>query len=225
MRRERRAASPKGANAAGAYLAGAVPHREPGGAPAVTQGLSARAMLESALKAYVLFGGIDPASDFGVEPSGLATAELVIAVTTHLPESLRASVHVVLPIGILRRNLGHVRQCGRALAELGGRREAAGREPAGLEGAARARESAECARRRLRQLGGDSRCVEGAVRNAHRGSGNGVDAGGARAVGVPDGQAPAGSWVDIPPYQCDVLVRGSEALSKTKDGRMTRTVI
>jgi hypothetical protein len=31
--------------------------------------------------------------------------------------------------------------------------------------------------------------------------------------------------VDIPPYQVDALVRGSEALSKTKDGRMTRTVI
>jgi hypothetical protein len=57
-------------------------------------------------------------------------------------------------------------------------------------------------------------------------SGNGVDAGAhGAAVGLPDGQAPAGSWVDIPPYQCDALVRGSEALSKTKDGRMARTVI
>jgi hypothetical protein len=31
--------------------------------------------------------------------------------------------------------------------------------------------------------------------------------------------------VDIPPYQSDALVRGSEPLSKTKDGRMARTVI
>jgi hypothetical protein len=42
---------------------------------------------------------------------------------------------------------------------------------------------------------------------------------------LPAGETPVGSWVDIPPYQCDALVRGSEALSKTKDGRMTRTVI
>jgi NADH-quinone oxidoreductase subunit G len=35
----------------------------------------------------------------------------------------------------------------------------------------------------------------------------------------------AGSWVDIPPYQVDVLVRGSDALAKTKDGRMTRSVL
>ncbi len=96
----------EGANAAGAYLAGAVPHREPGGAPAATVGLSARAMLESALKAYVLFGGVDPASDFSVEPQALESAELVVAVTTHLPESLRSSVHVVLPIGSFAETSG-----------------------------------------------------------------------------------------------------------------------
>jgi hypothetical protein len=48
---------------------------------------------------------------------------------------------------------------------------------------------------------------------------------GEAAAVMPTGQTPAGSWVDIPPYQSDALVRGSEALSKTKDGRMTRTVI
>ncbi len=32
-------------------------------------------------------------------------------------------------------------------------------------------------------------------------------------------------WVDIPPYQVDPLVRGSESLSKTKDGHMARAVI
>jgi hypothetical protein len=31
--------------------------------------------------------------------------------------------------------------------------------------------------------------------------------------------------VDVPPYQVDVLVRGSEALSKTKDGRIARSVL
>src|SRR6202041_3268161 len=53
----------EGANAAGAYLAGAVPHREPGGASLSAGGLPARAMLESRLKAYFLCGGIDPAVD------------------------------------------------------------------------------------------------------------------------------------------------------------------
>jgi hypothetical protein len=38
------------------------------------------------------------------------------------------------------------------------------------------------------------------------------------------GQAATG-WVDIPAYQIDVLVRGSDALGKTKDGLMARDVI
>jgi NADH-quinone oxidoreductase subunit G len=42
---------------------------------------------------------------------------------------------------------------------------------------------------------------------------------------IPDGNTPQGAWVDIPPYQSDVLVRGSEALAKTKDGRLTRSVL
>ena len=55
----------------------------------------------------------------------------------------------------------------------------------------------------------------------------GPRAGGAAAGGgaVNGGAEPSGTWVDIPPYQVDVLVRGSEALAKTKDGRMARDVI
>jgi hypothetical protein len=40
---------------------------------------------------------------------------------------------------------------------------------------------------------------------------------------MPTGNKPSGFWLDIPPYQGDVLVRGSEALAKTKDGRAART--
>src|SRR5207244_507759 len=49
-----------GGNAAGAYLAGAVPHREAGGQSVQKSGLSAPEMLRSALRAYVLFGGVEP---------------------------------------------------------------------------------------------------------------------------------------------------------------------
>src|ERR1700737_4131185 len=96
----------EGPNAAGAYLAGAVPHRESGGAPAATMGLSARAMLESQLKAYVLFGAVDPAADVAVESPALESAELVGGGPTPLPESLRSSVHVVLPIGSFAETSG-----------------------------------------------------------------------------------------------------------------------
>jgi NADH-quinone oxidoreductase subunit G len=216
----------EGANAAGAYLAGAVPHREPGGAATVTQGLSARAMLESALRAYVLFGGLDPASDFGVEPGGLATAELVIAVTTHLPESLRATVHVVLPIGSFAESSGtYVNAEGRWQSWAGA---------AKLPGDSRPGWKVLRVLANLLNVRGVDYNSSEEIRDALKAvcgtrieaSSNGVDAGARGApVSVPGGQAPTGSWVDIPPYQCDALVRGSEALSKTKDGRMARTVI
>ena len=97
----------EGPNAAGAYLAGAVPHRVSGGrAASESAGLSARQMLDSRLKAYVLLGGIDPANDSGLDPSALASADLVVAVTSHLPESLRGVVHVVLPIGTFAETSG-----------------------------------------------------------------------------------------------------------------------
>jgi NADH-quinone oxidoreductase subunit G len=209
-------------------LAGAVPHREPGGAPAVAVGLSARAMLESALRAYVLFGGLDPASDFGVEAGGLARAELVIAVTTHLPESLRSSVHVVLPIGSFAESSGtYVNAEGRWQSWAGA---------AKLPGDSRPGWKVLRVLANLLNVRGVDYQSSDEIRDALKAacgtrieaSSNGItgaDAGTRAAVSTPDGQAPAGSWVDIPPYQSDVLVRGSEALSKTKDGRMARAVI
>jgi NADH-quinone oxidoreductase subunit G len=219
----------EGANAAGAYLAGAVPHREPGGAPAAV-GLSARAMLETALKAYVLFGGVDPASDFGVDGTrALGAAELVIALTTHLPESLRSSVHVVLPIGSFAETSGtFVNAEGRWQSWAGA---------AKLPGESRPGWKVLRVLANLLNLHGVDYVSSDQIRDALKvlcgtrieASSAGVGAGGAgdggRAAVMPEGKTPVGTWVDIPPYQCDALVRGSEALSKTKDGRMTRTVI
>ena len=143
----------EGPNAAGAYLAGAVPHRASGGAPVGAPGLSARQMLETPLKAYVLFGGIDPPNDLGVDASALASADLVVAVTTHLPESLRGVVHVVLPIGSFAESAGTYVNAEGRWQSWAGASKLPGREPAGMEGAARAREPAGPARHRLQQLG------------------------------------------------------------------------
>ncbi len=211
----------EGANAAGAYLAGAVPHRESGGAPAAAVGLSARAMLESALKAFVLFGGVDPASDFSAEPRALETAELVVAVTTHLPESLRSTVHVVLPIGSFAETSGtYVNAEGRWQSWAGA---------AKLPGESRPGWKVLRVLANLLNIHGVDYVSSEEIREAlrslcgTRAEASNVAAG--SAVSMPKGQTPQGSWVDIPPYQSDALVRGSEALSKTKDGRLARTVI
>jgi NADH-quinone oxidoreductase subunit G len=211
----------EGANAAGAYLAGAVPHREAGGAPAVKAGLSARAMLESALAAYVLFGGLDPASDFGVEPRALGAAELVIAVTTHLPESLRATAHIVLPIGSFAETSG-------TFVNAEGRWQSWA-AAAKLPGESRPGWKVLRVLANLLNLHGvdyvSSEEIRDALRSLCGARGTLPSAGEQSVNGMPNGETPTGAWVDIPPYQCDALVRGSEALAKTKDGRMARTVI
>jgi NADH-quinone oxidoreductase subunit G len=213
----------EGANSAGAYLAGAVPHRESGGAPAAAVGLSARAMLESALPAYVLFGGIDPALDFA-ESRALDGAGLVIAITTHLPESLSSAAHVVLPIAAFAETSGtFVNVEGRWQSWPGA---------AKLPGDSRPGWKVLRVLANLLNLHGVDYVSSDEIRDALKTlCGGRVETvvappgAGVGAAAMPQGQTPAGSWVDIPPYQADALVRGSEALSKTKDGRMTRTVI
>jgi NADH-quinone oxidoreductase subunit G len=209
----------EGANSAGAYLAGAVPHRAPGGAPAATCGLPARAMLDSPLKAYVLFGGIDPVNDLCVDPWALASADLVVAITTHLPERLSAVAHVVLPIGSFAESSGtYVNAEGRwqswaSVAKLPGESRPGWKVLRVLANLLNVHgvdfDSSEEVRDALKRLCGDR-----ATMTAYTAAGT-----------IPEAQAPTGAWVDVPPYQIDVLVRGSEALAKTKDGRLTRSVI
>jgi NADH-quinone oxidoreductase subunit G len=210
----------EGANSAGAYLAGAVPHREPGGAPAAAVGLSARAMLESALKAYVLFGGIDPANDLGAAATALEAADWVVAITTHLPESLRAVAHVVLPIGSFAETSGtYVNGEGRWQSWSGA---------AKLPGESRPGWKVLRVLANLLNLRGVDYDSSEEIRDALQTlSGKRVEPERSAILSgpVPNGPIPKGAWVDIPPYQSDVLVRGSEALAKTKDGRLTRSVL
>src|SRR6185437_8348601 len=89
----------EGANAAGAHLAGALPHREAGGTPASSPGLTAADMLPRPLKSYLLVGGIEPWLDSpGTEAARtLGQAELVVAITPFASETLRKVAHVLLP--------------------------------------------------------------------------------------------------------------------------------
>jgi NADH-quinone oxidoreductase subunit G len=90
----------EGANSAGAWLAGAVPHRETGGRAATRQGLHARTMTESGLKAYMLLG-IEPELDCADSAAALRSlrqAECVVALTSYISDALREYAHVLLPI-------------------------------------------------------------------------------------------------------------------------------
>jgi NADH-quinone oxidoreductase subunit G len=219
----------EGANAPGAYLAGCVPHREPGGTPVTAGGLPAHAMLESGLKGYLLLGGIDPASDLAAAPEALAGA-FVVAATSHLSESLRTAAQVVLPIGTFAESSGtFVNVEGRWQSWTGAANLVGDSRPGWkvlrvlanmLDIPAIDYVSSEEVRDALKKLCGD-RVLPVAAAPA-RAEGSASTADGALKV---DGKTPAGAWIDIPPYQVDILVRGSESLAKTKEGREARAVL
>ncbi|MCB1623004.1 MAG: molybdopterin-dependent oxidoreductase, partial [Pseudomonadales bacterium] len=98
----------EGGNAAGAYLAGAVPHRAAGGQPAPAGGCTAREMLSKPQAGYLLVGALEPWAD-GVFPSAAATlaaSPFVVAATPYASAELKSLAHVLLPIGTFTETSG-----------------------------------------------------------------------------------------------------------------------
>jgi NADH-quinone oxidoreductase subunit G len=163
----------------------------------------------------------------------LGGADLVVAATTHLPASLREVAHVVLPIGSFAESSGtFVNVEGRWQSWAGAAKLVGDSRPGwkvlrvlanllaihGVDyiSSDEIREALKlvCGERlTLPTRGGTDVWMSPSIADV---AADGV---------VSTDQTPSGPWVDIPPYQGDVLVRGSEALAKTKDGHVTRDVI
>ncbi len=96
-----------GGNPAGAWLAGAVPHRAPGGRDS-QPGLNAVQMLEDPRKCYLLWD-FEPESDTGNPAQATAAfsnAEKVIAVCSFATDSLREAADIILPLAPLAESEG-----------------------------------------------------------------------------------------------------------------------
>ncbi|MEX0448529.1 NADH-quinone oxidoreductase subunit NuoG [Spiribacter sp. 221] len=95
-----------GANAAGAWIAGALPGRRADGGH--TAGLDAGVMLAEARKGYVLMG-MEPEHDLvdaAAATEALRQAETVVALVTHDSAVLRETADVLLPIAALGETAG-----------------------------------------------------------------------------------------------------------------------
>ena len=90
---------PEGGNAVGAHLAGFLPGRSIGGQTVASPGLNIADMFAAKLKAYVLFGAIEPKLDLASEmaTAALEAAEFVVALSPYSTAAEYADV--VLPIG------------------------------------------------------------------------------------------------------------------------------
>ncbi len=98
----------EGANAAGAWLAGAVPHRLPGGARSEQTGAHAMAMTQSGLQTLLLLG-CEPQADHA-DPvalkAALAATRNVVALTAFVTPALEVEASLLLPIAAFAENEG-----------------------------------------------------------------------------------------------------------------------
>ncbi|HZO24022.1 MAG TPA: NADH-quinone oxidoreductase subunit NuoG [Steroidobacteraceae bacterium] len=203
----------EGGNAAGAYLAGAVPHREAGGRPASRTGMAALEMLQHPLKAYLLFGGVEPWIDSASADSAqsLARSEFVVAMTPFANNQLRAVAHVLLPIGTFAETSGtYVNMEGLWQSQTGAALPVGASRPGwkvlrvlgnllALEGFDY--QSSEEVREELRALCAEPDATQ--YRGSHR-------------VAQQPGSA---EILDLNMYQVDALVRRAPSLQKTREGR------
>ncbi|HTT08097.1 MAG TPA: NADH-quinone oxidoreductase subunit NuoG [Gammaproteobacteria bacterium] len=98
----------EGANAAGAWLAGAVPHRGPRGAAVAAPGLNAAAVLAQPRRGYVL-AGIEPELDCwdgAAALKALTGAEFVVHLTAFRSPAMERHAHVMLPVAPYAENEG-----------------------------------------------------------------------------------------------------------------------
>jgi len=215
----------EGGNAAGAYLAGVLPHRGVGGASRLASGRDARQMLERSLPAYLLLN-TEPWAD-ATAPAAIPTLEAagcVVAVGAYASEQMKQVAHVLLPAGTFAETSG-------TYVSLEGRWQSHG-------GAARPLGAARPAWKILRVLGNlldlqgfDYQSSE-QVRDelAARISAAAAAAAAAASVGAapaaptvsgPEPLQPVGceAVLDVPMYQIDPIVRRAGSLQRTRDGR------
>ena len=215
----------EGANCAGAWLAGAVPHRGASGTVLTDPGLNVRAMLDGGISGFVLLG-IEPELDCADGAAALAAmdkAQLVVALTAYSPPRMEAYADVMLPIAGFAETEG-------TYVNLDGTWQsfAAAVQPPG---------EARPAWRILRVLGnycelsgfGYTRADE--VRGELRALVDQAPPADFGAVALPDSlDADAGGTAiyrigNVPIYATDPLVRRAPALQATRDARQPALAI
>jgi NADH-quinone oxidoreductase subunit G len=212
----------EGGNAAGAYLAGAVPHREAGGKALEKVGMNAREMLSRSLRAYLLFGGVEPPVDL-LDPDSLGTlgkAEFVVAVTPFASAEVKRIAHVLLPMGTFAESSGTYVNCEGLWQSQAGAALPVGEARPGwkilrvlgnlLNLDAFDYQSSEQVLAEVR------RACEGVVPAPYQGSH-------AVRLAAADAHPEGGTLIDVPMYQTDALVRRAPSLQRTREGRTPAT--
>ena len=203
---------PEGANAVGASLAGAVPHRGVGGRPLARPGLAAGDMIAARLPAYLLVGGLESADLAGSQvDAALQAAQCVVALTPYASEEQRANSTVILPVAAFAETSG-------TWVNVEGRWQS-------VAGAARPPGEARPAWKVLRVLGnllglaGFEYLGSEEVRDELRRLLDEVPAAGVASAFVPGRLASLDATREVGLYAVDAVVRRSAPLQATREGR------
>ncbi len=207
----------EGANSAGAYLAGVLPHRERGGASRASTGLDAAAIAAGSLDAVMLFG-LEPDSDLTCiadAESSLEAQKFVVAMTPYAGESLQRAADLLLPVGTFAETAGTFVNCELKWQSFNGIANPVGEARPGWKV--------------LRVLGNlldadhfDYETSE-EVRDELAGQLGEIDSvqryTGTQALAAVNGEDLPAEQVDVPIYQIDNVVRRAAALQLTPEAR------
>jgi NADH-quinone oxidoreductase subunit G len=208
----------EGGNAAGAYLAGVLPHRGAGGVVRERPGADARSMLERPLAGYLLLN-CEPWAD-AAQPAALETlahARSVVAITPYASAEMRRVAHVLLPSGTFAEGSGtYVSLEGRWQSQTGVARPL---------GASRPAWKILRVLGNLLQLTGFDYDSSEQVRDELRSRLAELD-----SYELPEpGESPQSAAASIEPvldlgmYQVDPVLRRAPSLRRTADGRLVST--
>jgi len=201
----------EGANAAGASLAGVLPHRSRNGEPRETVGLNAAEMIEQPRKAYLLVG-IEPEGDFldaDAATKALVQADAVVGLVSFVSQNLLECCDVLLPIATFAETSG-------TFVNVEGRRQS-------FAGAARPQGETRPAWKVLRVLGNllglqgfEYETSEQVRDSLAQGEGEVGLVAGYRGSHIASVDKRAAGYTDVPMYAVDALVRRSLPLQQTR---------
>jgi NADH-quinone oxidoreductase subunit G len=207
----------EGGNAAGAHLAGVLPHRAAGGVSRDKAGLTAGAMLSQPLDAYLLW---DMELADTLHPKAVETlraARFVVAATPYASEEIKSVAHVLLPIGTFAETSGTYVNLEGQWQSFAGVAQPVGESRPGWKV--------------LRVLGNllnlqgfdamSSEEVRDALRTLVERNARPLATQPANLMPVSDGPV---TVVDVPMYQSDAIVRRSAPLQRTREARNFRRV-
>jgi NADH-quinone oxidoreductase subunit G len=202
-------------NSAGAWLAGAVPHRGPGGRAATRSGLDAEAMARKGLRAFLLYQ-VEPEADCAAPDLWLAAlrnAGCVVSMNSWITEAARDYAHVLLPVGVYAEtdgtlvNVEGTPQSWRAVANPPGEARPGWKALRVLAGELGV---GGCEYETARDIAGEATRLLAGLRPENRGAWRAI-------ARLPAAPASLQRATTVPMNSADALVRRAEALQQTPD--------